>query len=173
MFRKTTRFFIALFFVQITMMSCSIFKAGASDKPRTHGSSTLESLRQDVTGWADNYIGAKYKYASSDPDKGFDCSGFTSYIMSEFQIELSPSSSAQSQQGVSIPLDQVTKGDLIFFGKGNKIQHVALVSEVTEEGIICVHATNTRGVVKENISTSDYWKKRILFARDVITPSRG
>jgi hypothetical protein len=32
-----------------------------------------------------------------------------------------------------------------------------------------VHSTSSRGVVVENISTSKYWKPKILFARDVIT----
>ena len=169
MIRRSTRFFTALVFIQLTMMSCSIFKASASDRP-SHKANSIESVRKNVTGWAENYIGAKYKYASQDPKKGFDCSGFTSYVMGEFNIELSPSSATQSQQGDKISLSDVTPGDLIFFGKGKKIQHVALVSEVTKEGIICIHATNTRGVIKENISTSDYWAKRILFARDVITP---
>jgi cell wall-associated NlpC family hydrolase len=166
---RICRFLVAFIFVQFTLMSCSVFKAGAASRP--HGTiSSMADLRLHVAGWAENYLGTKYKYASTDPKRGFDCSGFTSYVMQEFDIKLSPGSSTQATQGNKISLDEVQTGDLIFFGKGNDIQHVALVSEVTDKGIICIHATNTRGVVKENIYESDYWKKRILYARDVITP---
>ena len=44
-----------------------------------------------------------------------------------------------------------------------------MVVKNTEEGIFCVHSTCSRGIMVENISTSKYWKPKIMFARDVIT----
>ncbi len=168
--RRAARYLVAFLFVQLTMMSCSVFRAGATGRSPKTKPDNIEELRRYVTGWAENYLGAKYKYASSDPKKGFDCSGFTSFIMREFGIELSPSSSEQARQGNQITMDEVQPGDLLFFGNKGDISHVALVVEVTDKGMICIHSTNSRGVIKENIHTSDYWRKRILFARDVITP---
>lgn len=126
-------------------------------------------LREWITGYAQNFTGIKYRYAGRSPQTGFDCSGFTSYILKEFDVKASSSSATQSTQGERISLDEVLPGDLVFFGGKKHIQHVAMVVECTAEGIICVHSTCTRGVVVENISTSKYWRPRILFARDIIT----
>ena len=126
-------------------------------------------LREWVTGYAQNFTGLRYRYAGRSPKTGFDCSGFTSYILGEFDLKASCSSATQSTQGQRISLDEVLPGDLVFFGSKSHIQHVAMVVECSAEGIICVHSTCSRGIVVENISTSKYWKPRILFARDIIT----
>lgn len=127
-------------------------------------------LREHIIGYAQNFVGLKYRYAGTSPNTGFDCSGFTSYILKEFDVRVSSCSSTQSKQGLKVDLDEVVPGDLLFFGrKKGGIQHVAMVVERTEEGIFCVHSTCTRGIVVENISTSKYWKPRLLFARDVIS----
>lgn len=137
-------------------------------KNRTEDSRVM-TLREWVTGYAQNFTGIRYRYAGRSPKTGFDCSGFTSYILKEFDLSVSSSSATQSTQGARISLDEVLPGDLVFFGSKKHIQHVALVVECSAEGIICVHSTCSRGVVVENISTSKYWRPRILFARDVIT----
>jgi cell wall-associated NlpC family hydrolase len=130
----------------------------------------MMELRTFVAGYAQNFVGIPYRHAGSSTRSGFDCSGFTSFVLKEFDLKVSPCSSTQSKEGDTIELEEVLPGDLIFFGGRKKyIQHVAMVVEKTEEGIICVHSTSSRGVVVENISTSKYWKPKILFARDVIT----
>ena len=126
-------------------------------------------IRQYVSGYAQNFVGVPYRRAGTSPRSGFDCSGFTSYILKEFELKASSCSLTQSGEGERIDLDSVLPGDLVFFGRGKRIQHVAMVVEKTDEGIFCVHSTCTRGVIVENISTSKYWKPKILFARDVIT----
>jgi cell wall-associated NlpC family hydrolase len=126
-----------------------------------------QKLRDEITSYAKTYIGASYKYSGKNP-KGFDCSGFTGYVFDKFDIELSASSQAQATTGKKIPLSQAQSGDLLFFGKRGKINHVALVLSNSSKGIEVIHSTSSRGVLVENVSQSDYWKPRILFARDVI-----
>jgi len=129
----------------------------------------MMQMRDYITGYAQNFLGLKYRYAGVTPATGFDCSGFTSYILKEFDVKVSPSSARQSVQGMKIALDEVIAGDLVFFGRRGHIQHVAMVVERTAEGIFCVHSTCSRGIIVENISKSKYWKPKIMFARDVIT----
>ncbi len=126
-------------------------------------------MREYITGYAQNFLGIPYRHAGTKPNTGFDCSGFTSFILSEFEVKVSQCSASQSTQGLRISLDDVLPGDLVFFGRRGHIQHVAMVVERTMEGIFCVHSTCSRGIIVENISTSAYWKPKILFARDVIT----
>ena len=104
-------------------------------------------LREWVTGYAQNFTGIRYVHAGHSPKTGFDCSGFTSYILGEFDLKASCSSATQSKQGERISLDEVLPGDLVFFGSKSHIQHVALVVECSAEGIICVHSTCSRGVI--------------------------
>ena len=127
-------------------------------------------FRQDVVTFAKKFQGTKYTYAGKEPRTGFDCSGFTSYVMARYDISLSASSRQQENQGRKLNLDQVQSGDLIFYRRpGNdRVFHVSLVVDNTREGIEVIHATS-RGVVIDNISTSSYWKPKISTARDVIS----
>jgi cell wall-associated NlpC family hydrolase len=149
-------------------LSASAFYSPGKNPAREAGAEMMQ-LREQITHWAQQFKGLRYRYAGRSPQTGFDCSGFTRYVLGEFDIDVSSSSSTQSRQGKRISLSDVLPGDLVFFGRKGYIQHVAMVVENTAEGIICVHSTCSRGIVVENISTSKYWKPRILFARDVIT----
>lgn len=124
-----------------------------------------------IAGFARKFVGSTYKYGGKDP-KGFDCSGFTHFVMKQFDIQISPNSGMQSQEGRSVKLKDVQPGDLVFFEKGNppRVFHVSLVLENTEEGIIVVHSTTSRGVIVENISRSTYWSPMLASARRVTTP---
>lgn len=155
----------------VSIIACEPLKtATKSGNSGSSGSSSAMRMRQDIADYAKKFVGTNYKYAGQSPSTGFDCSGFTSYVMKGFGITLSPASSAQSTTGRKVPLDRVLPGDLVFFGAGDqKIQHVALVVKRDKNGIVCVHSTTSRGVIVENVSASTYWKPKILFARDVFS----
>lgn len=155
-------------------MSCNVVRKAESSvgvtTPLENNAADVQ-LRTNVIGWAQNYVGTKYRYASTNPHKGFDCSGFTSYIMREYDIRISPGSSTQATQGRKVSLENAQPGDLVFFGRKKRISHVALIVSNNNGNLTVVHSTNTRGVIVENVNESDYWRKRILFARDVISNS--
>lgn len=164
------------FFVLTLLLSagCNLLKPRTSSshppatKPKTDTGTA--SLRRNVVNYGQKFVGTKYHYAGTSPNTGFDCSGFTSFVMKEFNIRVSPASSKQATEGRPVPLDRAQPGDLIFFGEDAKhIQHVALLVRRSSEGLTCVHSTTSRGVIVENVSKSSYWKPKILFARDVIT----
>jgi cell wall-associated NlpC family hydrolase len=158
--------------IVIMTMSCNVVrKAESSAEVATlqNNDAADVELRSFVTGWAQNYVGVKYRFASANPHKGFDCSGFTSYIMSEYGIRISPGSSTQAAQGKRVNLENAQPGDLVFFGKKKRIKHVAMIVSNNNGDLTVVHSTNTRGVIVERINDSDYWRKRVLFACDVIS----
>jgi len=126
-------------------------------------------LRRNIVKAAREYVGTGYKYAGTKPSTGFDCSGFTSYVLSQFRVPVSPASAQQAKQGRAVDLDRVQPADLIFFGENNRISHVGMVVERSKDGIVCVHSSTSRGVIMENMSVSKYWKPKILFARDVVS----
>lgn len=163
----------AIVFICITFLlsSCDAFKSVNSSSSSGSNTTKVDAMmvkRNNLSQYGQKYVGTKYKYAGKDP-KGFDCSGFTSYVMKSEGIQVSSSSRTQATEGKAVPLNKVKPGDLIFFGKNGKVSHVALVVSNTSEGISVVHSTTSKGVIVQNITKSTYWKPKILFARDVIS----
>lgn len=152
------------------------FVAACSSK-RSATSSSAPSLskatktRQLIIKEAEKQKGVPYKYAGKDP-RGFDCSGFTYYLYKKHDILLSSSSGAQSKQGKEIPISKAQNGDLLFFGRdgrNGRIQHVGLVYKNTQQGLYMIHSSSKRGIVIDNVTTSKYWKPKLLFARRVLS----
>ena len=103
------------------------------------------SARQQVVDYALTFVGGRYKYGGSDPHTGVDCSGFTRYVMANGAgVSLNRSSSSQAAQGRAISAAEMQPGDLIFYGNGSRINHVALY---IGDGRI-VHASTERTGIK-------------------------
>jgi cell wall-associated NlpC family hydrolase len=172
---RRDRWFFLLLLPLLSLLACSALKnKNSANRPAPSArpdasASALMQLRENVADYAQEYIGTKYHYAGTSPNTGFDCSGFTSFVLKSFDVRVSPSSATQSTQGDKIPLDEVKPGDLVFFGNRGRISHVALVVDRNAQGVFVVHSTTSRGVMVDNISTSKYWKPKIMFARDVIS----
>lgn len=125
-------------------------------------------LRQNIKGWAENYIGDPYVYGAKGPDQ-FDCSGFTSHVLREFEIGLLGSSMSQAKQGRAVTVKEAKPGDLVYFQNSTgRVNHVALVVENTPDGLEVIHATTSRGVVRDNITKSSYWAPRLAGVRCVV-----
>lgn len=84
-------------------------------------------FRQSIVNYALQFVGGRYAYGGSDPHTGVDCSGFTRYVMQHAAgINISRSSGGQASQGKAVSADQMRPGDLIFYGSGRSINHVAM-----------------------------------------------
>lgn len=159
---------ILLYGPLLLLVACA--PAKKSTKNITYTDAVATPFRKRVVDYGQKFIGTTYKYAGQSPKTGFDCSGFTSYVLKENGVVVSPASAVQATEGRAVSLEKVLPGDLIFFGESkSKISHVALVVKRSPEGITCVHSTTSRGVIVENVTQSAYWKPKILFARDVIS----
>ena len=145
-----------------------------TNEPATAGSSKEMSLRLDIASYAQKYKGARYTYAGKTPASGFDCSGFTSYVMQRFDIRLSPSSQEQARQGRTKRIEDARPGDLVFFRRSQRepIFHVALVLSNDRHGIKVIHSTTSRGVVVDDLLNSTYWQPKIDTVRDVVAGGR-
>ena len=145
-------------------------KKSTNKKRRSGNVAKIEKLdlRLNVVASAERFIGMKYKWGGKTPKTGFDCSGFTSYVMQENGVNVQGASHHQSKLGKKISKSKVAPGDLIFFGKGSKVSHVAIVKANTGDSLEVIHATSGSGVRVDDINNSNYWNKRYLYARQVI-----
>lgn len=128
------------------------------------------ALRQEAVRYARTFLGTPYKLGGTSPRGGFDCSGFTSYVMDQVDVVLSRTSGMQEKDGKKVKLKDVKPGDLIFYRRSplGKVFHVSLVVDNRADGIHVIHSTS-RGVVEDNITQSSYWEPKISSARDVIS----
>ena len=161
--------FLFVLLVGFGLTQCVSIMNSTDNEVKTDRHLTKEELlRQDIIDYAKKQLGAAYTYAGRDP-RGFDCSGFTYYVLGAFDIKVSTSSKSQANEGKKIPVDKVQLGDLIFFKRtrAGKVFHVAMVVSNSRDGIEVIHSTS-RGVVIDNISKSKYWNPKIFSARSVV-----
>lgn len=146
-----------------------VLKAPEAKPTEVHKSATLA---ENIVSTAFQYIGVPYRSGSSSP-KGFDCSGFTSYVFKQQNIQLTRSSRSQYTEGQAVKSRaDLQKGDLVFFGGsggGNKsIGHVGIVTEVNPDNgtFKFIHASRTG--IKVDKSTEPYYSRRYVGARRVL-----
>ncbi len=130
------------------------------DVEEVEESSGGAASRSKIVANAQKYLGTPYVWAGSSPS-GFDCSGFTSYVMKDFGKELSRRSEDQYNEGKKVKEKNVQKGDLVFFSNGSGISHVGIVVSEKGQPIVMIHASSSKGVIITNIESSEYWMKRL------------
>ena len=121
----------------------------ASVSVSSSGSSATGSR---IVSYAQQFVGNPYRYGGNSLTSGIDCSGFTQQIMAKFGYSISRTSSSQSGDGRAVSTSNLRAGDLVFYGDGGSINHVALY---IGDGKI-IHASNAATGIK--ISDYDYEK---------------
>ena len=107
--------------------------------------------------------GTPYRLGGNDLT-GFDCSGFVRYVFAQFGHQLPREVQAQFKAGRPIARDEIRAGDLVFFETVSKgASHVGIALGNDE----FVHAPSSRGVVRTERYTVEYWAKRWIGARRV------
>lgn len=117
-------------------------------------------LRDEIVIYASKQIGVPYVWAGNTPE-GFDCSGFTSYVMKQNGYELPRRSVDQYKESRKVKKKDVMKGDLIFFDNGSGVSHVGIVVSEKGEPLKMIHASSSKGVIITDVSKSEYWTKRL------------
>jgi cell wall-associated NlpC family hydrolase len=76
---------------------------------------TKNANPKELVAFAETLIGTPYRYGSTDPKVGFDCSGFITYVFHHFGISVPRSSIDFTSVGKEIPVKSAKPGDLILF----------------------------------------------------------
>jgi cell wall-associated NlpC family hydrolase len=135
-------------------------KRRRSKKKRNRGGT---SKGQRIVREAKKHVGDNYVAGGTAPG-GFDCSGFTYYVVKKaLRRDISPSLQAQLSVGKKVSKGKRRKGDLIFFTLegGNQVTHVAIV--LNKDRV--VHAMNESLGVKISDINSSYYMDNIHSVR--------
>lgn len=159
----------------ITILAILLAAAGSAIAQTVIKGNITTATGKDIVNSAMEYIGTPYRYGTMSPTRGFDCSGFTSYIFKKLDITLPRSSRSQYSKETAIDdCRDLKKGDLVFFS-GSKVSkrigHVGIVTKVNHETgeFSFIHSSCSEGVTISH-STDAYYAKRYIGACRVLGP---
>ena len=146
----------------------------AAPKPVLTDSSgicALPQTRQELLTYARKFLGTPYKYAGQDP-RGFDCSGYVSYVFKHFKMDLYTSAVWMGKQGRTIDLKEAKEGDVIFFTgtnvKDRSVGHVGIITSKPGEPLAFIHSSSGKAYcVKYDTLEGNgaYYTSRFLFVK--------
>ncbi|MBF4518018.1 C40 family peptidase [Flavobacterium sp. ANB] len=164
--------YISIVFVSILVSS---FTCKKENKPMIHQIEKIstEINRDSIVDYAKNYLGTPYLYAGNDPKKGFDCSGFVSYVFKNFNLNLPRSSSGYKNLGTALNPEDFKVGDiLVFYGYKDRtvVGHLGIICEANGMQSKFIHASSGKvnSVTITSLATEHY-TNRFYKCIDVIS----
>ncbi len=120
----------------------------------------VSDVRVDLVNYSKQFLGNPYVWGGTSLTNGADCSGFVQSIFKKYGVSLPRTSSAQSTVGSKVSLSEAQPGDLVFYAKNGRVNHVAIY---IGNGQV-IHASNARtGIKISNASyRTPYAVKRVL-----------
>lgn len=119
----------------------------------------------DVVAFAKTLIGTPYRYGSTNPAKGFDCSGFITYVFKHFDIVVPRSSIDFTNVGEEVSAAQAKPGDLILFTGTNPqerfVGHMGIVVD-NADTLHFIHSTSGKKYGVTITPLNDYYKGRYV-----------
>ena len=113
---------------------------------------------------AETYLGVPYVYGGNSLPKGTDCSGFTQQLFRLFGVQLPRTAHLQSRvAGIELSSDELTKGDLLFFGTKTRISHVGIY---IDENTFIHNSSNNGKVYYDKLNTNP-WRSLFVFGKRI------
>lgn len=121
---------------------------------------------QQVVDFAKTLIGIPYKYASTDPKVGFDCSGFITYVFNHFNIIVPRSSIDFTNVGKTVSPENAKPGDLILFTGTDSTEkfvgHMGLIVSNENNQVEFIHSTSGKKYGVTITPFNDYYHSRYM-----------
>jgi len=132
----------------------------------------------NLVSYSTKFLGMPYLYGGTTPAKfgangkyvsgGFDCSGFVQSVYKNFGINLPRTTMTQIDKGASISINNLQKGDLVFF-----TTNTAMPYEVSHVGIYIgnnqfMHSPKPGDVIKISQLTN-YFKDNFVIGKRIIS----
>ena len=121
---------------------------------------------QEIVDCAMQYLGCAYVYGGSSP-RGFDCSGFTSYVYAQCGVKINRTASAQLNNGYAVSRGELQPGDLVMFNSGSR-RRVTHVGIYVGNGQFIHSSAPGVGVVIDSLN-SNFYSRTYVGARRVVS----
>jgi cell wall-associated NlpC family hydrolase len=119
------------------------------------------STADQAAAHAAKMIGRPYRYGGATPS-GFDCSGLVYYGFRQAGVRLPHSTEQQRSLGKPVRIQDIRRGDLIFFNQeGKRFGHVGIY---LGRGMF-VHAPSSGKTVRSDRLEGPYWSKHVTEVR--------
>ena len=119
-----------------------------------------------VVAFAESLMGTPYKYASTDPAVGFDCSGFITYVFNHFQIKVPRSSVDFTNVGKEISVSDAKRGDIILFTGTDSTErfvgHMGIIVSNENDEIQFIHSTSGKAYSVTVSALKGYYMGRFV-----------
>ena len=86
----------------------------------------ISDTRVSLVEYAKQFVGNPYVWGGTSLTKGCDCSGFVLSIYKKYGVTLPPHAATQANYGTKVDDSTIRPGDLIFYSKGGRINHVGI-----------------------------------------------
>lgn len=123
----------------------------------------------EIINTAKSFLGTPYQWGGTSPS-GFDCSGFTQYVLAQNGKSIPRTSQEQFASGQAVDKSQLQAGDLVFYNwsGGTEATHVGIY----EGNGKMIHAPHKGDVVKE-VDFNSYGQNVYLGARRYYKGTEG
>jgi cell wall-associated NlpC family hydrolase len=141
-------------------------KAEMQPLPPGSNIDTKDVNPDQVLAFAKTLIGVPYRYGSTDPKQGFDCSGFITYVFNRFGVQVPRSSVEFTNVERSVPIETSRPGDLILFtgtdSSNRTVGHMGIIVSNNNGSVEFIHSTSGKAQGVTITPLSSYYKGRYV-----------
>jgi cell wall-associated NlpC family hydrolase len=128
---------------------------------------TGDASPDELVAFARSLKGIPYRFGSSDPERGFDCSGFVNYVFDHFGIAIPRGSADFVAVSGKIDLKDAKPGDLILFTgtksyRRRSAGHIGIIVSLPGEPITFIHSTSGAANGVTETALNDYYMGRYI-----------
>jgi hypothetical protein len=120
----------------------------------------------ELVAFAKTLMGVPYLYGATDPAKGFDCSGFITYVFNHFGIAVPRASIDFTNVGKEVPEEAAMPGDLILFtgtdSSEHFVGHMGIVVNGQPDTLRFIHSTSGKAYGVTITALNNYYRGRYV-----------
>jgi len=120
----------------------------------------------ELVDFAETLVGIPYKYGSINPQIGFDCSGFISYVFNHFGISVPRSSIGFTHLEKEIKLREAKRGDIILFTGTDStrrvVGHMGIITSDKGQNHEIIHSTSGKDYSVTKTPLNRYYQGRFV-----------
>ncbi|MEO6720896.1 MAG: C40 family peptidase [Ferruginibacter sp.] len=130
--------------------------------------------RDSLVLFARSLLGVPYLYGSADPARGFDCSGFITYVFNHFNITVPRSSYEFEKIGRKVTMENCKAGDIILFTGTDPLErtvgHIGIICGFQDGKPSFVHSSSgkAQGVTITSMDNK-FYQERFVSVVDLLT----